>query len=474
MKSLLQAMLSRERLVMSTALLLAVAGLSAWFTMPRQEDPAMPDRYGIITCAYPGADAQTVERLVTDPIEEALTQVKEVDRLVSTSRTDVMVLRVQLDDSVYATTDAWDEVQEALDDAVAELPDGALTPKLRTGFIVDQEMVVLAITGSLDRTRLLDVAKDAKRAFLTVDGVAEVLTAADPNEQVVVEYDDATARRLGVPPAALVAQLQARNTSLPGGVIRVDGRATSVRALADFQDLEDLRNTEIRLPTGNTVPLSTVARVRLGPAEPVADRMRFDGAEAVGISVVPKPNLNVVELGHKVRAKLTELQKKHAPLKLEILSFQPDYVSNRLSDLGGSLMLGISIVALILVLSMGLRLGLVVSAVVPLVALSSLGIFATGGGILHQISVAALIIALGMLVDNAIVVAENIQHRLDSGESRRTAALSAIQELALPLATATATTLAAFIPMYAASGPTSDFTRSIPQVIMLTLTISYG
>ncbi|MEO1334941.1 MAG: efflux RND transporter permease subunit, partial [Myxococcota bacterium] len=322
----MQAMLSRERLVLSTALLLAAAGLSAWFTMPRQEDPTMPDRFGIITCAYPGADAQTIERLVTDPIEEALTQVKEVDRLVSTSRTDVMVLRVQLDDSVYATTDAWDEVQEALDDAVTELPDGALVPELRTGFIVDQEMVVLAITGSLDRTRLLDVARDAKREFLTVDGVAEVLTTADPNEQVIVEYDDALARRLGVPPVALVAQLQARNTSLPGGVIRVDGRATSVRALADFQSLEDLRSTEIRLPTGNTVPQSTVANVRLGPAEPVPDRMRFNGAEAVGISVVPKPNLNVVELGERVRAKLVELQQKHEPLKLEVLSFQPDYV----------------------------------------------------------------------------------------------------------------------------------------------------
>ena len=473
MTAVLQAILHRQRLILSTAFLLAFAGLANWFFMPRQEDPTMPDRFGIITCAYPGADARTVERLVTDPIEEALTQVKEIKRLVSTSRTDVMVMRLALADSVYNTVDAWDEVKEALDEATRELPDGARKPELTTGLIVDQEMLVLAITGSLDRRTLLDVARDAKREFLTVDGVAEVLTTADPEEQVVVEYDDALARRLGLPPAALVAQLQARNTSLPGGVIRVDGRATSVRALADFQSLEDLRNTEIRLPSGSTVPLSNVATVRLGPAEPTPDRMRFNGAEAIGISVVPKPRLNVVTLGRDVRAKLEELRAKHAPLKLEILSFQPDYVANRLGDLGGSLMLGIGIVALILIVSMGLRLGLVVSAVVPLVALSALAIFATGGGILHQISVAALIIALGMLVDNAIVVAENVQQRLDAGESGEQAALTAIRELAFPLLTATATTLAAFVPMYAASGPTSDFTRSIPQVIMLTLTISY-
>ena len=470
---LLTAMLERHRLVLSTALLLAATGLVAWFQMPRQEDPTMPDRFGIVTCVYPGADAQTVERLVTDPIEEALTQVKEVKRVTSASRTDAVVIRLQLADSVYETPEAWDEVREALEDAATELPEGALSPELKTGFIVDQEMLVLAITGSLDRRKLLDVARDAKRAFLTVDGVAEVLTTADPNERIIVEYDDALARRLGLPPTALVAQLQARNTSLPGGVIRVDGRATSVRALADFQSLEDLRSTEITLPSGATIPLSNVATVRLGPAEPSPDRMRFNGAEAVGISVVPKPGLNVVELGVRVRAKLAELQAKHAPLKLEELSFQPDYVSNRLSDLGGSLLLGISIVAGILILSMGLRLGLVVSSVVPLVALSALGVFASAGGILHQISVAALIIALGMLVDNAIVIAENVQQRLDAGIDNQTAALAAIRELAFPLATATATTLAAFVPMYASTGPTGDFTRSIPQVIMLTLTISY-
>lgn len=473
MNTLLEAMLTRERLILSTALLLAAAGILAWFEMPRQEDPSMPDRFGIVTCAYPGADAATVERLVTDPIEEALTQVKEVNQVFSTSRTDVVVIRVRLGDAVYETTEAWDEVRLALAEAAKELPEGALEPELQTGFIVDQEMVVAAVTGSLDRRQLLDVARDIKRELLTVDGIAKVLTTADPEEQVIIEYDDSQARRLGLPATALVTQLQVRNTSLPGGVIRVDGKATSVRALADFQNLDDLKQTEIRLPTGATVPLSSVATVRLGPAEPAPDRMRFNGAEAVGLSAVPKPKLNIVELGARVRARLEALRERHAPTQIEILSFQPDYVADRLADLGGSLLLGITIVAIVLVFSMGIRLGLVVSSVVPLVAMSALGVFATAGGILHQISVSALIIALGMLVDNAIVVSENIQQRLDDGVTRLDAAMSAVRELAFPLSTATATTLAAFVPMYASAGPTADFTRSIPQVIMLTLTISY-
>ena len=117
MSGLLDGVLNRQRLILSTAALLAVSGMTAWFQMPRQEDPTMPDRFGIITCAYPGADAETVERLVTDPIEEALTQVKEVKRLVSTSRTDVVVLRILLADAVYDTAAAWDEVREALNEA---------------------------------------------------------------------------------------------------------------------------------------------------------------------------------------------------------------------------------------------------------------------------------------------------------------------------------------------------------------------
>jgi len=473
MNTLLQSVLHRHRLILPVAALLALSGVLAWFTMPRQEDPTMPDRFGFVVVAYPGASAQTVERLVTDPIEEQLAQVAQVYEVSSTSRTDVSVLQVRLGDAIYDTRAAWDEVQEALDKAQADLPEGALKPELTHEITTDQHAVVLAVTGSLDRRALLNGAKEVKQALLRVRGVSAVTLEGDPQEQVVVELDDLQARRLGLAPGALAKALAAKNRSLPAGALRVAGRNTSLRAVAELQSLEDLADSEIHLGSGHSVPLKEVARVRLGPKEPHAVLTRFNGADAVAVAVVPKPGIDVVALGQRVRDALGPIRARAAPLKIETLSFQPDFVSQRLDGLGRSLLLGIVIVAAILILSMGIRLGLVVASVVPLVALSALAVYAMDGGILHQISVSALIIALGMLVDNAIVMAEAVQQKMDAGQPANLAAVEAVRELALPLATATGTTLAAFVPMYMSKGSTGDFTHAIPVVIMLTLVISY-
>ncbi len=201
--------------------------------------------------------------------------------------------------------------------------------------------------------------------------------------------------------------------------------------------------------------------------------MRFNGEMAVGLAVVPKKKVNLVTFGKKVRAIIDAAAKEIKPLRLQVVAFQPTRTAYRLHQLNRSLTTAVMIVAGILFLAMGLRMGLVVTAVVPLVTLASLALFAWGGGVLHQISIAAFVLALGMLVDNAIVVAENVQYRLDKGESKAEAAIGSVKELAVPLAGATATTLAAFVPMLISQGPTAAFTRTIPIIIMLCLTVSY-
>ncbi|MCJ7555879.1 MAG: efflux RND transporter permease subunit, partial [Gammaproteobacteria bacterium] len=175
----------------------------------------------------------------------------------------------------------------------------------------------------------------------------------------------------------------------------------------------------------------------------------------------------------RLQTMVAGLQAEYAPLKIETILFQPDHVSERLSELGTTLLLGVTIVAGILFLTMGMRLGLLVASVVPLVTLSSLAIYAIGGGVLQQIAIAGMVIGLGMLVDNAIVMAENIQWHLDRGVSGSQSALLSVKELAAPLGAATGTTLAAFLPMLISKGNTADFTRMIPTMVMLTLTVSY-
>ncbi len=473
MNTLINALLSRSRLVLACALLMLGAGLASWWTMPRQEDPTMPDRAGFIVATLPGADAQSIERLVVKPLERSLTQVSQVKILKAVARANVAIVSVRLEDSVDQTSEAWDEVEDALTEAQADLPDTASTPELTTGLITDQEAVVLAVTGASDPLVLKDAARRLKDSLIRVPGVAKVFLSAEPSEQITVRYDEVTASSLGLSPAALVQQLAARNQTIPGGTIKLGGRAAVVQPNADLQSLRDLSTTQIKVGPKSTLALQDIASVVRGPRSPAESITRLDGATAVAVSIVPKAKIDIVTFGQRVRDELKALRPKLAPLAIEEMSFQPERVEERLVGLGGSLLMGVGIVALVLIVMMGVRLGLVVSSVVPLVALTSLAVFATGGGILHQISISALIIALGMLVDNAIVVAENVQRCLDEGAAPLDAARSTIRELALPLMTATGTTIAAFIPMYASSGPTGDFTRAIPQVIMLTLVISY-
>ena len=469
---LLVAILERRRLVTASALLLATAGVLSWLTMPREEDPKFPRRNGLVITTFPGADAETVERLVVEPLEEHLAEVEEVESIASTARAGVAVLRVELHDHIYDTASAWDEVEDALAPARAEFPTGVDEPVLDDD-LVSQEAIVLAITGSVDPLNLASVAEEVKRHLLGLGSVKQINLVADPGEQITVEYDDAVARRLGVDPRRLGSMLSQRSSIQPGGVIHLGTKTANLRPHTEFESLDEIRSTPIHLPSGTTVPLRELAEVRHGPAEPATLRMRWRGEPAVGLGIVPKDRIDRVDFGREVRQRVEEIRERYAPLRIEEVFFQPDQVERRLDQLTGSLQLGILIVAGVLFWAMGPRLGLLVALVVPLVTFCSIAVFATGGGILHQISIAALVIALGMLVDNAIVVSENIQWRVDRGTRIRQAAVDSVRELAMPLGTATGTTLAAFVPMLLAKGGTGDFTRGIPVVIMLTLAISY-
>ena len=466
------SLLDRGRLILTVAAILALTGGVMWLSMVRQEDPRLPDFWGQVTAPFPGADAVTVERLVLEPLEDALAEVDEVKTVEATAFDEIAVLTVELRGETKDFEHAWDEVREALETARRDFPVGAGTPLLDEDQM-DQDSVVLAFTGSSNRLDLLRAARKIKDRLLTLSKVSKVHLVADPGEQVVIELDDPAARRLGLSPALLAESLAARNRIIPGGSIALGGKTVRLRPLSEFGSVAEIAGTAVMLPSGRSIMLSEVADVRLGAVEPASSRMRINGEISVGLAVVPKKAVNLVEFGKDVRGILDDAARDIAPLKITEVTFQPDRTAARLFGLTRSLATGMMIVAGVLITAMGLRMGIVATAVVPLVTLSSLALFAWGGGVLHQISIAAFVLALGMLVDNAIVMAENVQWRLDRGEERRAAAVGAVSELAVPLAGATATTLAAFVPMLISQGPTAAFTRSIPVIIMLTLTVSY-
>jgi multidrug efflux pump subunit AcrB len=465
--------LNNRRLVLTTALLFSLTGAVFWMTMVRQEDPRLPDYWGQVVAPYPGADALTVEHLVLEPIEEALAEVSQIKFVEATAFEEVAVMRIELRGDVRDFNKAWDDVRDALAKAQLEFPQGAGQPVLDEDQ-VDQDAVVLAVTGSADTQVLLQAARRIKDRLQTLSLVKKVRLIADPGEQVTIALNDAAARRLGLTPRQLALQLQARNRIMSGGSLVVAGKSLRLRPLSEFASVNEIEQTPVALPSGGSVPLKEVARVHLGPTEPAAARMRLNGAMAVAVAVVPREAINLVSFGRSIQSLVHRLNGEIRPLKIQTVTFQPARTQARLTDLNVSLSFGVLVVAGILIMVMGLRLGLVVASVVPLVTMASVAIYAWGGGVLHQISISALVLALGMLVDNAIVVAENVQWRLQEGETPSQAALGAVAELRTPLLAATLTTVAAFVPMLISSGPTADFTRTIPVIVMLTLVVSYG
>lgn len=470
--NIMEVLLSRRRMILTASIIMSLLGVISWQIMPRQEDPEMRDYWGNIQVPFPGADAEKVERLLLEPIEERLAEVEEIQSYDGTAMQELALIHIELNYWVEDIDKAWDEVRHAMELATPDFPDGIPLPQLNDK-LNDQDSIVLAITGSINPLELLKVAREVRLDLLSINEVIGVHLVADPGEQITIEFDETQARKLGIDAAALAQQLGVRNTTQPGGSVKLAGRKVNIQPQTEFRSIEEIENQPILLASGSSIPLREIASIRLGPVEPSRSYMRHNGAMAVGLGIVPKPGVHLVNFGKTVLQHLEVLRERYAPLNIEVVEYQPGRVESRLADLSQSLAIGIGIVALILLVAMGFRLGLVVAVVIPLVAFASLAVYAAGGGTLHQISIAALVIALGMLVDNAIVVIENIQYRIDRGSKPHQAAMDAVRELALPLGSATGTTLAAFIPMLIAEGTTGEFTRAIPIIIMLTLAVSY-
>lgn len=470
---MIRALLGCRRLLGMVVVMLCLLGYAAYNTMPRQEDPSFPQRAGLISVNYPGASADAVERLALRPLANELQQVKEVDVASGTARTGVALVRVRLEDSIYDTDAAWDRVRRAMDRARLEFPEGvgqmALDDRL-----TDIPAVVVAVGGSPSITALSAAAEQVKHSLYSVPGVSRVELEGDITEQITLALDDAALYRLGISPAAVLNTLASRNQTTPGGFVVSDGRRLSILPNSEFADLDAIRATPIVLPDGSQVPLAAAAEIWRGPAEPREPETWSDGERVVLVSVIMREgSTDAISFGKNIRAQLDRIRPEIASLTVDEMFFQPDQVSDRLDNLAWSLLASVVIIIAVVFLGMGLRMGLLVASILPMVMLISIGLYNFGGGVLHQIAVIGMVISLGILIDNAIVVVENIQTRLDQGFERLDALAGSIRELAGPLGASTGTTLAAFAPLLLSKGGTADFTRGIPVMIMLTLSVSY-
>ena len=340
--------------------------------------------------------------------------------------------------------------------------------------LIDIPAVVLAVGGSPSVTELSEVAERLKQNLLDIPGISRIELEGDADEQITLALDDAALYRLGVPPKRILDTLARRNQTIPGGFVVVEGKRLSVLPNTEFTDIDAIRATPIELPDGSQVPLAAAAEVWRGPAEPRQPETWFDGERVVLLSIIMEEgSTDAIRFGERIRERLDQVRPDFEPYQLREMFFQPDKVSDRLDDLAWSLVLSVLIIVAVVFTGMGIRMGLLVASILPMVALISVGLYDLGGGVLHQIAVIGMVISLGILIDNAIVIVENIQGHLDEGMRRLDALRKAVGELAGPLGASTGTTLAAFAPLLMAKGGAADFTRGVPVMIMLTLSVSY-
>ncbi|MDE0082482.1 MAG: efflux RND transporter permease subunit [Gammaproteobacteria bacterium] len=464
-----------NRVVTLAALaVVAFSGLSAYRNLPRAEDPGFLVRNATVRTQFPGAAPERVELLVTDPIERAIQEIPEVAHITSESRTGQSIVTVEILGSVTELRPVWDNLRRKVEDVAGELPEGVAP-------VVDDDLgevfgtVVTLTADGFSYAELEEIAGQVREVFLRVEDVARVEIQGTQEERVFVDFDNARLSGLGLSAAQLQRILQSSNIIVPGGAVETGVERITLEPTGNFTSVEDIRGTLITLPgTGETVFLGDVADVRRGYAEPARERVRANGEPALVLAISMRTGGNIVGLGENIRAAIADLEQRF-PLGVafDILAFQPEVVDRAVSTFVSSILQAVGIVLLCMLLFLGLRTGLVVASLVPMAMLATLMLMQSLGIGLDKMSLASLIIALGLLVDNAIVMSESILVRMQGGEDARTAAVASSKELRIPLLVSSLTTIAAFLPIVLAESAVGEYTAPLAQVIAITLLSSW-
>ncbi|MCB1860974.1 MAG: efflux RND transporter permease subunit [Gammaproteobacteria bacterium] len=473
--SLTQFSLENNRTAYVLLAVLLLSGFMAFKSMPRAYDPGFTIRAAQVVTYLPGASSGRVELLVTDKIEEVIQEMPELDFVKSESRTGVSVVIVNIKESYTNMRPIWDSLRRKVDGVTPDLPDGVVGPYVNDEF-GDVFGMVLTITGEgFSYAELETIAKDSRRQYLRLGDAAKVDIFGVQEQRIFVDYDNARLSELNISPYHLSQILDSRNIVSPGGAITLGPERIVLEATGNFESVEDIANTVIRIPDSQTlVLLKDIAHVYRGYIDPAQYKVTSSGKPAIALAISMREGGNNIALGEEVLAVTERLQNAYPiGVDFQIITFSPAEVDAKVRSFVSNLLQAIAVVTLVMLLSLGMRTGLIVAALIPfsmLIALLVMNVFSIG---LDQISLAALIIALGMLVDNGIVMSESIMVQMAEGRNRMDAAIASAAELKIPLLTSSLTTVAAFLPIYLAESSTGEFTSSLFKVVTITLLCSW-
>ena len=452
------------------------AGILSFNDMSRLEDPEFTIKDALVMTPYPGASAEEVEQEVSDFLEIAVQQLGQLDRVTSKSDRGLSTLTVTIKNTYDGESlpQVWDELRRKINDAAAQLPQGVGQPIVIDDF-GDVYGVFLAVTADgYSYAELKDYVDILRRELLLVDDVAKITTYGEQDEAIYISFDRDQMSQLGIQPQSIVNELMQKQQIADSGRVRVGNEFISIEPTGGLDSIDDFEEFIIRGSGGEQIKLRDVAEVQRGYVEPQKTVLRYDGKMSIGLGISTIYGGNVVTMGEALRERLIELENQR-PVGIDfgIISLQSEAVAEAISGFTASLLQAVLIVILVLLIFMGLRSGLLIGAVLLITIIGSFIFLNSMEVALERISLGALIIALGMLVDNAIVVVDGILTRLQKGETAESAASAVVKQSAWPLLGATIIAILAFAAIGTSNDSTGEFCRSLFQVVMVSLLLSW-
>src|SRR5579871_1350242 len=457
--------------------MLVVCGAYALLRMPRREDPKIHVREGIVAAFYPGASATEVENQVTQKIEQRLFKIEGVrrEKTYSTSLNGAMFVNVELEDGLQDTEKFWSKLRlDMAELRTTDLPDGVMGPVVNYDF-GDTVAVLMAIHGDhYDYRELKDYSERIESTIRRIRSVSKIKRIDEQKEEIEVTGSLDRLSQYAVTPNQVLRALQGRNMVHDAGSVSTEYGKPPIETTAAFQTEEQLRHVMVDVTrTGQPVYLGDLAQVQRMYKDP-AQYARSRGERAILLSVEMQEGNNIVDFGNELRASLDSLRPLLPPdLKIDMVADQPKVVAQRVKDFIREFGIAIASVILVTIVLLPFRVALVSAVAIPVTVSATFGLLNAFGIELHQVSIAALIVVLGMVVDDAIVIADNYIELLDQGLDREEAAWRSASELAIPVLTATLTIICSFLPFLTLSGTTGEFISALPITVAIALGTSF-
>jgi multidrug efflux pump subunit AcrB len=466
-----QFFVDRYQLTVILFLMLGVMGWASWQRIPKAEDPVVPIPAFIVVAVYPGAQPADVEQLVVDPIEEAMGELDALRELRSDVDNGLAVMRIEFEPDEDAD-EKYGEVVREINALRAELPADLHSLDVRKVSASEVNIVQVALVSEVAPFHELERRAEALEERLeTVPGVKSAEAWAFPEREVGVRLDLGRLAQLGITPGQVMQSIASDNANVPGGTVDAGSRRFNVETSGDYASLDEVRNTVVRAADGSVTFLRDVAEVDWSYAD-ATHLARFNGRRAVFITANQLPDVNIGTVRDAVWKELDAFERTlPAGLKLERGFDQSRNVSERLSHLGRDFVIAIVLVLLTL-LPLGWRAAGIVMVSIPLSLAMGLTALEMTGFTINQLSIVGFVIALGLLVDDSIVVVENISRFLREGRSRRDAALMATKQIAVAVVGCTATLIFAFLPLIFLPGTAGMFIRVMPLTVVYTVLAS--